>query len=182
MIKKAVIYLVAAATLLGCSYFGKDTNQTPPSKPSVKQIVNLSYEPTKFEDNLRTLTMHCHEFIEHSKWANQYGDSCGIIIPGTKETDDRISGTGKDDRYNPILIPKDEGFMSIGHTPGNTPRIIINGSDVIGARSCDSRNCLSSVVEEIRKTDAENGNHLLEKTIGYYAKEVAERYDHGIKL
>jgi hypothetical protein len=145
---------------------------------------DLTPDYLTLEDSLRTLTAHCHEFIENSKWADEYKSDCGIIIPETKETDDRISGKGKrTNGYNPESISLDEGFMTIRHSPGQTPEIILNGATVThNSSSCyDDSQCFGKVIKQIRSTDARNGNHLLEKTVNFYAKEVAERYDHGVK-
>ncbi|NQV92045.1 hypothetical protein HQ489_06235 [Candidatus Woesearchaeota archaeon] len=178
--KRQMLYLLAA-TFLGC---GSDKpDEMRPSLDNISQVGLGEYDSSRVKDSLKSLVTHCHEFNDNSKWASEYETDCGIVIPETKETDDLISGKGRVNGYNPETIPSGEGFMTISHKPGKTPEIILNGSKITGkSSSCYLDTCLDPVIKHIRSVDSRNGNHLFENVVNFYAREVSERYTHGIKL
>jgi len=197
--RNKILYLLTI-TILGCNYSGDESKTQPQQaveyepirkqstinvRPPFHNIIGVEqgkYNPFNVKNNLRTLVIHCHEFIENSRWYNESGRSCEIIIPETRKTDNLISGKYSDDGYHPKSIPLGEGFMTISHHPRKTPELIINGSKITGRSSeCYLDDCLDPIVERIYLFDSHNKNNVLKNRINYYAQEVLKRYDHGVK-
>lgn len=174
--KKAVLALLTVLAI-GCNP-GRDdcTNKLTPERlgESNSSIGSLT-------QNLYLLVDNCPDFIENT--FKESRPNCGIIIPYTKSTDDAISGKGTDDRYNPVTIPPNEGFMVVRHSPGYSPEIILGGMIITNDFniSCSEYYNPNPTVQQIRAIDTRRGNHNIEKAISYYAQEMAGRYDPGVK-
>lgn len=156
--------------------------RNPAKECTVQEVLKQNVSQEGLEKDLLTLVKHCHEFMDaFSKTKSSY---CGLAIPETEATDNRISGTCCiDNIYNPGDISLNESYLFISHEPCRTPRIIINGALISGApKSCNNNpSCLGETVKQIEAIGMRSRNQFYEDRIRDYAKSSEKRYDHGIK-
>lgn len=179
--KREITFLALLATL---GYACRDNNTIPGEECSVKNLMaqeGHSYD--ELANQLLELVQHDWNFVIGLHGDKNYS-SVTISIPATDATDDRISGKGSiGDIYSPESISPDEGYMVIGHSLCQSPRLVINGVDLTGnqKRCDDNPSCLDGLVRHIRAVDRRNGNTFFADQVTHYANAVEKRYNHGIK-
>ncbi|GEM_PF-6493798 len=168
-------------TLLAAGLISYSCGDITSRRPTTEEReLGVSINLISLPRSLYGLVNHCHDF---SFKQGDKGNNCGIIIPYTRETDDKLSGTGNDSVFLPERIPGTEAYLVIQHSPKRSPIILINGADISGERSgCEEFYCLDSVVKQIKAIDRRNGNTAVEDLMGYYDREMKFRYQDGEKI
>lgn len=172
--KRFLTLLTAGLISYSCGDF---TSRHPTTE---ERTLGVSINLISLSHSLYRLVNHCHDFeFKHG----DKGNDCGIIIPFTRETDDKLSGTGTDSIFLPEKIPGTEAYLVIQHSPKRSPKILISGAEISGKRSgCEEFYCLESVVKQVKAIDRRNGNTAFEDLMGYYHREMEFRYKDGEKI